>query len=183
MKRIVLILMAVVCAAFAADAKDGKSGEISFKVKVHDFGYIQESKGPVSYNFEFTNIGSTPLMIVSARAQCGCTRPEFPKQPIRPGEKGYIKVTYVPKNRPGSFDKSGIGFPDDGEGLCRFDLGADRRPERSRFGVNHAVCSGMRQFGVAQDDARSKPNRIRGRFDFFEGCPFVAAEKEEVRTL
>lgn len=106
MKRIVLIFMAVLCAAFAADAKGGKSGEILFKVKVHDFGYIQESKGPVSYNFEFTNIGSTPLMIVSARAQCGCTRPEFPKQPIRPGEKGYIKVTYVPKNRPGSFDKS-----------------------------------------------------------------------------
>ena len=60
----------------------------------------------MSYNFEVTNRGSTPLMIVWARARCGCTRPEFPKQPIRPGEKGYIKVTYVPKNRPGSFDKS-----------------------------------------------------------------------------
>ena len=100
------MLAAVLCLAFAAGAKSGKSGEISFKVKVHDFGYIQEDKGPVSYDFEFTNVGKTPLMISSARAQCGCTRPEFPKQPIRPGEKGKIKVTYVPKGRPGSFEKT-----------------------------------------------------------------------------
>ena len=106
MKRIVLMLAAMLCVAFAVVAKDGKSGEITFKVKVHDFGYIQESKGPVSYNFEFTNTGSTPLLVYSARAQCGCTRPEYPKQPVRPGEKGYIKVTYAPKGRPGAFDKS-----------------------------------------------------------------------------
>ena len=105
MKRIFLMLLAALCVVFAAGAKGGKSGEISFKVKVHDFGYIKEEKGPVSYDFEFTNTGSTPLLIISARAQCGCTRPEFPKQPIRPGEKGHIKVTYLPVGS-GSFEKT-----------------------------------------------------------------------------
>ena len=44
-------------------------------------------------------------MKFSATAECGCTKPVFPKQPIAPGKNGVIKVTYNPIGRPGAFDK------------------------------------------------------------------------------
>ena len=55
---------------------------------------------------EFVNDGDTPLVIISANATCGCTRPKYPTDPVKPGGKGVIKVTYLPKGRPGEFEKT-----------------------------------------------------------------------------
>ena len=53
----------------------------------HDFGTIAE--GPeVTYYFEFTNTGKEPLIIQNVSASCGCTTPDWPKQPILPGKQG-----------------------------------------------------------------------------------------------
>ena len=82
-----------------------KSPAISFAEKEHDFGIIPENGGPVSYKFEFTNTGDAPLVIISATASCGCTRPTYTDEPIAPGKKGVIKVTYLPEGRPGEFEK------------------------------------------------------------------------------
>ncbi len=90
-----------------ADAK------IKFTTKTHDFGTIQEKDGDVTAKFEFTNEGDTPLLITRATATCGCTTPEHPKKPLRPGEKGEIIVTYHAKGRPGPFDKSIYVFSND----------------------------------------------------------------------
>lgn len=87
-------------AAFAADPK------IEFSEKSHDFGNIREEKGAVSYEFEFVNTGDAPLMIIDAKASCGCTRPSYPTEPIKPGKSGKIKVTYLPAGRPGEFNKN-----------------------------------------------------------------------------
>ena len=76
-----------------------------FTEKNHDFGYIKEEKGAVSHDFEFENVGDEPLIILSATASCGCTRPEYPTKPIKPGKKGKIKVTFSPIGRPGPFRK------------------------------------------------------------------------------
>lgn len=84
---------------------DDNGAKISFVEKSHDFGTIKEANGPVSYEFEFKNVGNEPLVILSATASCGCTRPEYPEKPINPGEKGKIKVTYNPVGRPGEFDR------------------------------------------------------------------------------
>ena len=85
---------------------DDSQAEAKFDVKYHDFGTIQEANGPVSCTFEFTNIGDKPLLIIDATASCGCTRPEYPTKPIKPGKKGKIKVTYSPIGRPGAFKKT-----------------------------------------------------------------------------
>ena len=79
---------------------------IKFTTSSHDFGTIQEKDGDVTTRFEFTNTGDSPLLITRATATCGCTSPEYPKKPLRPGEKGEIVVTYHAKGRPGPFDKS-----------------------------------------------------------------------------
>lgn len=78
---------------------------VSFGETSHDFGFIPEEGGPVSCTFSFVNEGDAPLVIISATAQCGCTRPSFPQKPIAPGKKGEIKVTYHPQGRPGEFIK------------------------------------------------------------------------------
>ncbi len=88
-----------------AVATAGEPG-IKFNSTSHDFGNIREDGDPVSCEFEFTNSGDEPLVIISANASCGCTRPEFPKKPIAPGKTGIIRITYLPKGRPGEFTKS-----------------------------------------------------------------------------
>lgn len=80
--------------------------QATFPVQKHDFGTIKEQGGPVTCTFEFINTGNKPLLILDAVASCGCTRPEFPTKPIKPGKKGKIKVTYSPIGRPGAFRKT-----------------------------------------------------------------------------
>lgn len=103
MKRILLAIAIVVLAA-TAFADDFACA--TFKTRTHDFGLIAEEKGPVSVTFEFTNTGTKPLLIINALASCGCTKPEYPTEPIKPGKKGKIKVTYSPVGRPGAFRKT-----------------------------------------------------------------------------
>lgn len=86
--------------AFAAGRAKGE-----VKKKTYDFGMIKEDGGPVSCDFEILNTGDGNLVIIDGKADCGCTRPTFPKAPIAPGKKGVVKVTYNPLGRPGSFDK------------------------------------------------------------------------------
>lgn len=100
-----LMLTSVSSALNAGKPAEGKP-EITFSETVHDFGVISEDGGPVSHNFEFTNTGDAPLMIVRASASCGCTRPDYPRNPIKSGKKDKIKVTYNPKGRPGEFTKT-----------------------------------------------------------------------------
>lgn len=79
---------------------------VSFPELTHDFGTIKENGGPVTHEFIFTNTGDAPLMIVNASASCGCTRPDYPKKPVKAGKSDKIKVTYLPKGRPGEFNKT-----------------------------------------------------------------------------
>ena len=106
MKRIIFALIAICGASvgFIINA-DGNGPEMTFETKTHDFGTIKEVDGPVTHTFEFTNTGNEPLVIINVNASCGCTRPEYSKEPIRPGKKGKIKVTFNPAGRPGEFDK------------------------------------------------------------------------------
>lgn len=101
-------LLAVVMVAIPASAKKkNENGKAitKFTEYVYDFGNIKEDGGPVSHEFEFVNTGNGNLVIHEATAQCGCTRPEYPKNPVAPGKKSKIKVTYNPIGRPGAFNK------------------------------------------------------------------------------
>ena len=107
MRNILLfIVAALLLVAMPAEAKKTKGAKIEFATKVHDFGFVQESKGNVSYGFEFKNVGNAPLIIVNASASCGCTKPEYPRNPIKPGQTGVIKVTFRTKHQSGPFEKS-----------------------------------------------------------------------------
>jgi hypothetical protein len=68
---------------------------MAFAETDHDFGTISQDSENTKV-FEFTNTGTEPLIIENAKGSCGCTVPEYPKEPIPPGEKGEIKVVYKP---------------------------------------------------------------------------------------
>ena len=69
-----------------------------------DIGKIEKGK-PVTLTFEFKNTGNAPLLISSAKGQCGCTSVEYSKQAIAPNEKGFVKATYNAASE-GVFNKS-----------------------------------------------------------------------------
>lgn len=90
-----------------AQTEEKSQAEIKFDKLTHDFGKFSESSPKVTCVFNFTNVGTLPLVINQAIASCGCTVPEYPKTPIKPGEKGQIKVTYNGAGKfPGHFKKS-----------------------------------------------------------------------------
>ena len=80
--------------------------KIVFDKLQHDFGKVNEGDGAASYDFAFKNTGTTPLIIQDVKTTCGCTTPEWTKQPIRSGESGFIRVSYDVKGRPGVIDKT-----------------------------------------------------------------------------
>lgn len=71
-----------------------KQAEILFDNTRYDFGRFPESSPIQTCKFYFTNTGNDLLLIHQAVASCGCTVPKYSKEPIRPGEKGFITVTY-----------------------------------------------------------------------------------------
>ena len=71
-----------------------KGAEIKFDKISHDFGKFSEKSPVVSCVFTFQNVGDAPLVINQAIASCGCTVPEYTKEPVQPGQKGELKVTY-----------------------------------------------------------------------------------------
>jgi hypothetical protein len=79
---------------------------ISFDEKAHDFGKVKEEDGKITYVFDFVNKGKGPLVVNRVQASCGCTTPVWTKEPIEPGKKGTITVTYNPAGRPGAFTKN-----------------------------------------------------------------------------
>ena len=112
MKKIFLALTLSFGVAAVAQAQapamqtDAKAPKFKFDEEVHDFGTIKESTTPTEYVFNFKNVGKSPLLIQNASASCGCTTPEWPKEPILPGKKGKITVKYNTQGRVAPFEKS-----------------------------------------------------------------------------
>ena len=79
--------------------------KIKFTESEFDFGKINEGQ-KVEHVFKFTNAGDKTLFITDARASCGCTIPEFTKDPVEPGKDGQIKVIYDSKNKEGKIEKT-----------------------------------------------------------------------------
>ena len=77
----------------AAPADNKNAPSMKFKEEEFNFGTIKQGD-KVVHEFEFENSGKEPLMITEAHGSCGCTVPDYPKDPIKPGEEGKLKVTF-----------------------------------------------------------------------------------------
>lgn len=72
----------------------------------HNFGEINEEGGFADHTFKFVNNGDKPVTITAVKASCGCTTPGWTKEEVMPGDSGFVKAKYNPRNRPGRFRKS-----------------------------------------------------------------------------
>jgi hypothetical protein len=107
MKKFVLSAIAIAAFTFAASAQEkaakpapapaasqtGNMAAFKWNDTTHDFGKIPQGK-PVTYEFKFTNVGKAPLVISQAQAGCGCTTPDYSKEPVAPGKTGSVKATF-----------------------------------------------------------------------------------------
>jgi len=106
MKKIPLAILALLITGALSAQHDGHNHDVKpaqqtipaeevlkLKETEHDFGQIAQGK-PVYYTFEIVNIGKTDLVLDNVQASCGCTTPEWSKDPIKPGAAAKIKVGY-----------------------------------------------------------------------------------------
>ncbi len=100
MKKLLFLLLMVTsisissCAQTSSNAKqDDKTAEMIFKETDHNFGTILY-KGDGAFEFVFKNTGKIPLIITDVQSSCGCTTPEWNKEPILPSKSGKVKVVF-----------------------------------------------------------------------------------------
>ena len=113
-----LLTLAIVSVCFAVNAQTGAKSPSTtattvsatgpaFKFETEEYNFGTAKQGDVvTYEFKFTNAGKEPLIIASASGACGCTVPNYPKEPIKPGEKGTIKVSFNTAGKAGMQDKT-----------------------------------------------------------------------------
>lgn len=99
-----LFVFTIFCFSCSKSTTKLANTTITFKNEVHDFGGIAQKK-EVSTIFIFSNTGEEPLFIQNVKSTCGCTVSEYPKEMIRPNDKGEIKVVYDAK-LPGRINKT-----------------------------------------------------------------------------
>ena len=120
---------------------------ILWRETVRNFGAFMEDMGPVTAEFTFVNIGDEPLVILSARASCGCTRPSYSQESVAPGDSGVVCVTYDPSARPGRFDKKVV-------------VETNTTPRRSNLHVRGVVI-GSEESVTAHYPAQFGPLKLR----------------------
>lgn len=117
-----LSLLTVGCYSISAAAE----GQGVWLEQKHDFGAFDEGLGTVYCDFHLVNTGDEPIAIINARANCGCTRPEYSRAPIAPGDTAVIRVGFDPTGRPGRFYK-----------YVNVDL--DAKPKRTSLSIHGTV--------------------------------------------
>ena len=117
--RIALVAATLICVGFGQISCDNrqqaetskavvsqKLPKITFAEKgIYDFGDITEGD-TVEHSFAFTNTGEFPLVINNITASCGCTTPEWPREPVAPGAKSSIRVRFNSRGKVGQQNKT-----------------------------------------------------------------------------
>lgn len=104
MKRLIIALFITALPAMYLSAQNVATGPvITFEKLTHDFGKVNQGQ-PVTFDFVFTNTGKQPLLLSEPKSSCGCTVPSYPQQPIMPGQKQKISITFDAE-KTGEFSK------------------------------------------------------------------------------
>lgn len=104
MKNIILIFCAFALTTVAAAQQKKADAVVKFAETKHEFGKIKQGI-PVTYDFVFANSGSTPVVIETATASCGCTTPAWPKTPVMKSKKDKVSAGFNASGA-GPFEKS-----------------------------------------------------------------------------
>lgn len=103
LRYLIIVLCAFALPMAASAAKPGSP--LKFESTAYDFGNISDSHAPVVHEYSFVNTSDEAVAVLSVSTGCGCTKPEYPVKPLKPGEKGIIKITFLPKGQRGDINK------------------------------------------------------------------------------
>jgi hypothetical protein len=132
---LIAILMLVILAGASCIHGSGKSTKgdaaIAFDTISHDFGEIPFSDS-AEFEFVFINTGNAPLIVSHVKSTCGCTVPEWSKEPVKSGSQGVIRVKYD-THRVGRFAKSIYVYSNAANGVQKLSItgvvnGSDMNP-------------------------------------------------------
>jgi hypothetical protein len=104
----IFLISVAACSEKSGEKTEKKAARIDFKETGHDFGKIQFG-GDGSYEFVFKNTGKSPLILDNVKSTCGCTVPEWPREPVAASGSGFIRVIYD-THRAGAFSKTLVVF-------------------------------------------------------------------------
>jgi len=108
MKKTFLLICVILIGSYGlfaqAPVQPATQDSIVFAKTINDYGTIEQGSNG-ECEFKFTNKGKSPILLTNVAASCGCTIPEWPKEPILPGKSSSIKVSYN-TNIQGNFHKS-----------------------------------------------------------------------------
>jgi hypothetical protein len=90
--------------AMPSETPSGPTTTVNFSEERFNFGTVAAGE-KVQHNFKIKNTGKEPLIITNASSSCGCTVPEWPKEPIAPGKSGEIKVVFDSNGKSGAQSK------------------------------------------------------------------------------
>jgi hypothetical protein len=157
MKKIFTFLPAL--AFMLASATSFAQGVLKFESESHDFAKVSEGT-IASYEFKFKNTGDQPVVISHVQASCGCTTPDWTKEPILPGKTGFVKAAYNSNGRPGMFNKtitvaSNATEPSKvltikGEVLTRAEIAKNATPEEKAKSPKLVLTSNSHDFGKVE---------------------------------
>jgi len=123
MKNVIpIVFLLLVAFSWGSCNKEGRKSSggdaiIEFDTIAYDFGEII-FEGEADYEFLFINTGKSPLLLSHVKSTCGCTIPEWPREPIGAGEKSSIRVSYD-SHRVGAFTKSIYVYSNASNGVIR----------------------------------------------------------------
>ncbi|MDR2763901.1 MAG: DUF1573 domain-containing protein [Tannerella sp.] len=135
---VALILFGLFLLCQPVRSQDGKTETEGAPVatlleSTYDFGLIEEETGFASHVFLVKNTGNAPLFITHVQSSCGCTEPQWTKEPIAPDKTGNVVITFDPVNRPGPFQKNVTIFTNDGRPRLRVTIKGDVVPRRANL--------------------------------------------------
>lgn len=107
MKRILTILLIAAATLMVAEGRraPGDKVGVHFDSLVYDFGTVTDDSAPVHHDFDYTVTGDGAVAVLSAQANCGCTKPKYERKPVTPGGTATISVSFVPTGQRGEIDK------------------------------------------------------------------------------
>jgi len=84
---------------------EGPLPVMQFETLEHDFGTIKDGD-VVEHTYKIKNTGEAPLIIQSASPSCGCTVPDYSKEPIPAGGEGFVKAKFDSKGKTNAQNKT-----------------------------------------------------------------------------
>lgn len=107
MKKAFVVLLCMIAVVSGRVAAQNKVEGPVFKFidgETHDFGVVKKGP-PAGHTFEFTNVGTEPIIVMNVTPSCGCTNVDWSKNPVLPGQKGFIHLDLKTEEQNGVFHK------------------------------------------------------------------------------